>query len=86
MALEILETHMADPDLERLAGYALRLKVTAVTKRIGWALETLKAPADLVAPLRSYPAKGNSPLDPGCPLRGRHNRTWHMIENLQIAR
>jgi len=86
MALEILETRMADLDLERLVAHALRLKVTAVIKRIGWALEALNAPADLVAPLRSYPAKGDSPLDPGRPSRGRHNRTWHLIENLQIAR
>lgn len=85
MALEILETHMADLDLERLAGYALRMKVTAVIKRIGWALEALKAPEGLVAPLRSYPAKGDSPLDPGRPSRGRHNGAWHVIENLQIA-
>ena len=76
---------MADLDLERLAGYALRLKVTAVIKRIGWALEALNAPAELLTPLQAYPAKGDSPLDPGRPSRRRHNRTWQVIENLEIA-
>jgi len=37
--LEVLETHMAELDLERLVAHALRLKVTAVIKRIGWHLK-----------------------------------------------
>ncbi|MDP2662801.1 MAG: hypothetical protein Q8R28_18965 [Dehalococcoidia bacterium] len=82
VALEILETHMADLDIKRLVRYALQLKVGAVIKRIGWALEALNAPADLVAPLQAHPAKGDSPLDPGRPSLGRHNRAWHVIENL----
>ena len=84
-ALEILEAHIADLDIGRLVEYALRLGVAAVVKRIGWSLEALYAPADALAPLRAYPAKGDSPLDPGRPLRGRHNRDWHIIENLHVA-
>lgn len=86
VALEILETHIANLDVKRLVLYALQLKVATVIKRIGWALEALNAPADVVAPLQAYPVKGDSPLDPRHPSRGRHNRTWHVIENLQIAR
>lgn len=85
-ALEILEAHIAELDVERLVKYALRIRVAAVIKRIGWALEALNAPADVVASLRAYPAKGDSPLDPGRPSHGRHNRAWNVIENLNVAR
>jgi len=63
--------------------YAVRLDVAAVAKRLGWALDEFGVTAGVLAPLRSYPAKGDSPLDPGRPARGRHNPTWHVIENLQ---
>lgn len=86
IALEILEAHLADIDIDRLVRYAIRLGVAAVLKRVGWALEEFGAPPDVVAPLRTYPAKGDSPLDPSRPARGRHNPTWHVIENLQNGR
>lgn len=82
VALEILEAHLAEIDVRRLVEYAVRLDVAAVAKRLGWALEKLGVPPDVLAPLRSYPARGDSPLDPGRPARGRHNPTWHVIENL----
>jgi len=47
VALETLETHLADVDLERLIGYAAQMQVTAVVKRLGWALERLDAPDDV---------------------------------------
>ena len=83
VALEILEAHLSDLDIDRLVKYAVKLGVAAVVKRVGWALEELGAAPDLLAPLRAYPARGASPLDPGRPARGRHNPTWHVIENLR---
>lgn len=82
VALEILESHLTDIVVQRLVEYAVRLDVAAVAKRLGWALEELGVPSDVLAPLRAYPARGDSPLDPGRPARGRHNPTWHVIENL----
>lgn len=82
VALEILGTHFSDFDLDRLVHYAEQMQVTAVVKRLGWALERLDAPANVLEPLRVYPAKGDAPLDPGRPPRGRHNPTWRVIENL----
>lgn len=82
VALETLETHLADFDLERLIGYAAQMQVTAIVKRLGWALERLDAPEDVLEPLRAYPTNGDAPLDPGRPSRGRHNPTWRVIENL----
>ncbi len=85
-ALEVLEAHLADLELNRLVRYAVQLKVAAVVKRVGWALERLKVAPSVLEPLRAYPAKEESPLDPGRPARGRHNPTWRVIENLNDGR
>lgn len=82
VGLEALEEHLGELDLDRLARYAFQLGVTAVVKRLGWALERHDAPEAVLAPLRSYPARGDAPLAPGRPSRGRHNATWRVIENL----
>ncbi len=83
VGLEALEEHLGELDLDRLVRYAVQLGVTAVVKRLGWALEQQSAPETVLAPLRSYPARGDAPLDPGRPSRGRHNSTWQVIENLR---
>ena len=83
VALEILEAHLPDLDIDRLAKYAARLGVAAVVKRVGWALEEFGAAPDLLASLRVYPARGDFPLDPARPARGRHNPIWHVIANLR---
>lgn len=85
-ALEILEAHLADIEVDRLVRYAAQLRVAAVVKRVGWALERLKVAPSVLEPLRAYPAKEESPLDPGRPARGRHNPTWRVIENLNDGR
>ena len=83
VGLEILETHLHDFDLDLLVHYAEQLQVTAVAKRLGWALERLAVPPTVLDPLRAYPARGDAPLDPGRPSLGRHNPTWQVIENLR---
>lgn len=85
-ALEILEAHLEDLDVDRLVRHTTRLGVAAAVKRVGWALERLKVAPSVLEPLRTYPAKGESPLDPGRPARGRHNPTWRVIENLNDGR
>ncbi|MPZ50807.1 MAG: hypothetical protein GEU75_16160 [Dehalococcoidia bacterium] len=83
IGLEILEAHLADLDLDRLVGYALRLQVAAVIKRLGWSLARLQVPPETLQPLLAYLAKGDTPLDPGRPARGRHDPVWRVIENLR---
>jgi predicted transcriptional regulator of viral defense system len=83
VGLEALEEHLGELQLDRLAQYALQLGVAVVVKRLGWALERQDAPEAVLAPLRSYPARGDAPLDPGRPARGHHNATWRVIENLR---
>ncbi len=82
VALEILEAHLAEIDIERLVAYAARIDIGAVAKRVGWALETLGVGPERLAPLRADLSKGDTPLDPGLPARGHHNPVWHVIENL----
>jgi predicted transcriptional regulator of viral defense system len=81
-ALELLEERHDALDLERLVAYAARLEIGAVAKRLGWALERLGAGETLLAPLRACPGRGDIPLDPRRPARGRHNSAWGVIENL----
>ncbi len=83
VAMDILDKHLGEIDPAHLVQYALRLKVTAVVKRVGWALDYFHVSPDILEPLRAYPARGESPLDPGRPARGHHNLTWHVIENTQ---
>lgn len=83
VGLEALEEHLGELDLDRLVRYAVQLRVSAVVKRLGWALEQQGAPEAVLAPLRSYPARGDAPLDPGKPACGRHNATWRVIENMR---
>ncbi len=83
VALEILDAHLPELDVDRLVEYAVKLGVAVVVKRVGWALEEFGVASDLLAPLRAYPTRGSSPLDPGRTARGRHNPTWNVIENLR---
>ncbi len=82
VALEILEDHLAEIDVERLVAYAARIEIGTVAKRVGWTLELLGVPPARLEPLRAVLSKGDAPLDPGLPARGRHNPAWHVIENL----
>lgn len=84
-ALEILEARIADLEVHHLAHYAVRFGVAAVVKRAGWALERLGAAPAVLEPLLAFPGKGDSPLDPGLPARGRHDPRWHVIENLNTG-
>ena len=83
VGLEALKEHLGELQPDWLARYAVELGVTAVVERLGWVLEQQGAPEAVLAPLRSYPARGDAPLDPGRPSRGHHNGTWRVIENLR---
>lgn len=85
-ALTLLEEHRDHIDLPRLVQYAVELGVAAVVKRVGWVLDRLGVAPEILAPLRTFPARGDAPLDPGRPARGRHDPTWHVIENLRDDR
>lgn len=81
-AMEILDKHLAAINVNRLIEYTLQLRVAAVIKRVGWTLDHFRTSPDILESLRTYPARGESPLDPGRPAHGHHNLKWHVIENL----
>jgi predicted transcriptional regulator of viral defense system len=77
VALELLEENLA-----RLVEYALRCDVGALIKRLGWSLERMGAPEEVLAPLRAYPVTAWYPLDPQGERRGARSPRWHIVENL----
>ncbi|MYH49022.1 MAG: hypothetical protein F4020_06985 [Gammaproteobacteria bacterium] len=82
VGLGILDDHLHDLDVDRLVHHAIRLDIGAVAKRLGWALERLQVPERALKPLLTHPVKGDTPLEPGRPARGHHDRRWQVIENL----
>jgi len=81
--IETLEAHLGRLDLEKLVGYALRYDVGAVTKRLGWVLETLGVPDAVTAPLQAYPVRTYYLLDPAGPANGTPVTRWRIRNNLQ---
>jgi predicted transcriptional regulator of viral defense system len=82
VALQALEAHLGDIEVRRLVAYAGQLGVAAVVGRVGWALEQFDVEEEALEPLRRHVGKGDAPLDPARPARGRHHPTWRVIENL----
>ena len=81
-AMTILEGHSDALDLGRLVRYALDLRVAAVAKRLGWALETIGVPSEFTAPLVAVPVQAVQPLDPSRLARGPIIARWKLQDNL----
>jgi len=82
-AIETIEAHLDQLNLEKLVGYALRYDVGAVIKRLGWILETLGVPTAVIEPLRAYPVRSYYPLDPTGPPGGLPIARWKVRDNLR---
>lgn len=78
----VLEEHLAELDVEKLVGYALRYGQGAAVKRLGYVLEQLGVAPSLLAPLRDAPIAGYRPLDPSGPERGHSVAAWRIRDNL----
>jgi predicted transcriptional regulator of viral defense system len=83
--LGVLEEHLAELDVERLAGYALRYGQGAAIKRLGYVLEGLGVAPSLLSPLREAPIVGYRLLDPSGPEGGRFVAAWRIRDNLTPA-
>ncbi len=81
-ALQSLEEHIHELNLEKLAGYAVRYGKASAIKRLGWALERLDAPQEFVDTLEKIPIKGFRLLDPTRPRRGPYDKRWMIQNNL----
>jgi predicted transcriptional regulator of viral defense system len=74
----------ADIDPDRLAGYALRLGVGAVTRRLGLLLETYEiADEATLDRLRETLTSTYQRLDPLLPAEGRRLRRWRLQLNVE---
>ena len=70
-AMGVLEERRTSLDLPKLVRYAVELRVAAVAKRLGWALETIGVDRGVLAPLLAVPVKATQLLDPTREARGR---------------
>ena len=68
----------------KLRKYAVKIGNSAVAKRLGFLMETLGL--GNVEALRKAVtlAPGFSPLDPTLPRRGKYNRRWGLLINMEI--
>jgi predicted transcriptional regulator of viral defense system len=73
----------ADLDVSRLVDYALRLKVGAVMRRLGFLLEVYDiGTASERERLREHATGTYSPLDPVLPPQGKYTGRWHLRLNV----
>lgn len=73
----------ADMHLARLVDYALRLRVGAVTRRLGYLLELYAiAPESELARLRQSLTSTYVPLDPILPREGPYVASWRLQVNI----
>lgn len=80
--LGILEDHLTELDLEKLAAYALRFNRGSVVKRLGWSLERLDVAKGIFSPLLALPVRGYRVLDPTRPQSGKYDPRWMIQDNL----
>ena len=72
-------------DETKLREYAAKIGNSAVGKRLGYLMEALGL-GDPEALRRAIPlAPGFSPLDPTLPKKGKHNRRWGLLVNVEVG-
>jgi len=79
--LGALEEHFAEIDIPRLVSYAIRYRQGSAIKRLGYILEQLDAPSDVLQPLRQFPIKGFRLLDPQGSAQGEYVTSWSIRDN-----
>ena len=72
-------------DATKLWAYAAKIGNSAVTKRLGFLMETLGVGDPEALRKASSLAPGFSPLDPTLPKQGKHNRRWNLLINARVG-
>jgi len=85
-AVSVLGEHRKGLDLDKLARYAVEIKVAVTAKRLGWALEAAGAPRAVLSRLRAVPVNGVRRLDPARPAQGPIIREWMLRDNFTSTR
>lgn len=73
-------------DEDKLLDYAIKIKNSAVVKRLGFLLETLELGKIDLARKKIHLAPGFSPLDPTLPRHGKYSRRWGLLINAEIGK
>jgi predicted transcriptional regulator of viral defense system len=72
-------------DEAKLLEYASQIGNSAVAKRLGFLMEMLHLGNPGLLRNRISLAAGFSPLDPTLPKKGKHNRRWGLLINVEIG-
>lgn len=72
-------------DEAKLREYAAKVGNSAVAKRLGYLMEALGLGDPEALRKAISLAPGFSPLDPTLPKRGKHNRRWGLIVNVEVG-
>jgi predicted transcriptional regulator of viral defense system len=80
--LGILERSLVTLEVEKLVDYTLQYGSQTLIKRMGWALEQVGVEMAALMPLMESASASYAVLDPGRPRRGRHDRRWKLVLNL----
>lgn len=78
-----LAGNWSELDETKLRHYAGKIGNSAVAKRLGFLLETLKLGDPEALRKAVSIAPGFSPLDPTLPKRGKYNRRWGLLVNIE---
>lgn len=73
-------------DEAKLHEYAAKIGNSAVGKRLGYLMETLGLGDPEALREATSLAPGFSSLDPTLPKRGKHNRRWGLLINVEVGR
>lgn len=68
-------------NIPKIIDYALKHNI-AVTKRLGWALESLKISSDALEPLKKRAVTSYTKLNMTADAKGSFNKQWMIIENI----
>jgi predicted transcriptional regulator of viral defense system len=72
-------------DETKLREYAAKIGNSAVAKRLGYLTEALGLGDPEALRKAISLAPGFSPLDPTLPKRGKHNRRWGLLINVEVG-
>ena len=79
-----LTSAWTDLDEAKLIEYAAKIGNSAAAKRLGFLMETFKLGKPELFLEATSLANGFSPLDPTLPKRGKYNRRWGLLINVEI--
>lgn len=81
-----LATAWRELDEKKLCAYAIKIGNSAVVKRLGFLMETLKLGQPDELRKKAKLGAGFSALDPTSPREGRYNRRWGLCINVRVER